>query len=124
MNGVRMLFVTYLAVIGLAGLLRPARAARAVNGMRRFLRDNGLGLTFGGLFLGSLIGQAFAGLAQFNEQQVAEGSEPVPLLRYLTSSSFCGRRGGELAVGVPAVFPLRLRDGVAGPARLSGVQGA
>src|SRR3954468_2787328 len=71
-----------------AGLLRPARAARAVTGMRRVVRDNGLGLAFGGLFLASLIGQAFAGLAQFNEQQVAQGSEPVSLLDYLTSSSF------------------------------------
>jgi hypothetical protein len=56
--------------------------------MRRSVRDNGLGLAFGGLFLASLIGQAFAGLAQFNEQQVAQGSEPVSLLDYLTSSSF------------------------------------
>jgi hypothetical protein len=56
--------------------------------MRRVVRDNGLGLAFGGLFLASLIGQAFAGLAQFNEQQVARGAEPVSLLDYLTSSSF------------------------------------
>jgi hypothetical protein len=59
-----------------------------VIGVRRSVRDNGLGLAFGGLFLASLIGQAFAGLAQFNEQQVAQGSEPVSLLDYLTSSSF------------------------------------
>src|SRR5919107_4688994 len=56
--------------------------------MRRFARDNGLGLAFGGLFLATLVGQAFAGLAQFNEQQVAQGAEPVSLLDYLTSSSF------------------------------------
>ena len=56
--------------------------------MRRIVRDNGLGLAFGGLFLATLIGQAFAGLAQFNEQQVAQGAEPVSLLDYLTSSSF------------------------------------
>ncbi|MFE2756459.1 DUF6766 family protein [Actinosynnema sp. NPDC059335] len=29
--------------------------------MKRFLRDNGLGLAFGLLFLASLVGQAFAG---------------------------------------------------------------
>jgi hypothetical protein len=56
--------------------------------MRRVIRDNGLGLAFGGLFLASLVGQAFAGLAQFNAQRVGEGSEPVSLLNYLTSSSF------------------------------------
>jgi hypothetical protein len=59
-----------------------------VTGVRRVVRDNGLGLAFGGLFLASLIGQAFAGLAQFNQQQVARGAEPVSLLDYLTSSSF------------------------------------
>jgi hypothetical protein len=56
--------------------------------MRRFLRDNGLGLAFGGLFLATLAGQVFAGLAQFNEQQLAQSSEPVSLLDYVTSSSF------------------------------------
>jgi hypothetical protein len=56
--------------------------------MRRVIRDNGLGLAFGGLFLASLVGQAFAGLAQFNAQRVGEGAEPVSLLNYLTSSSF------------------------------------
>jgi hypothetical protein len=29
--------------------------------MRGFVRDNGLGLAFGGLFLATLIGQAFSG---------------------------------------------------------------
>jgi hypothetical protein len=59
-----------------------------VSGVQRFLRDNGLGLVFGVLFLGSLVGQALAGHAQFDDQQVAEGLEPVGLLSYLTSSSF------------------------------------
>jgi hypothetical protein len=59
-----------------------------VTGVRRFLRDNGLSLAFGVLFLGSLIGQALAGAALFNEERVAEGVGEVPLLRYLTSSSF------------------------------------
>ncbi len=61
------------------GLLHADRAAGAVRGMRRSIRDNELGLAFGGLFLATLIGQAFAGLAQFNEQQVAQGAEPVSM---------------------------------------------
>jgi hypothetical protein len=56
--------------------------------MRRFLHDNALGLAFGGLFLASLVGQALAGHAQFDEQQIADGLPPVSLGRYLTSSSF------------------------------------
>jgi hypothetical protein len=56
--------------------------------MSRFLRDNGLGLAFGALFVACLVGQAFAGHAQFDDQQLAEGLEPVSLSRYLTSSSF------------------------------------
>jgi hypothetical protein len=56
--------------------------------MRRFVRDNSLGLVFGLLFLGALVGQAIAGHADFNQQQLTEGLEPVSLGRYLTSASF------------------------------------
>jgi hypothetical protein len=56
--------------------------------MKRRLRDNSLGLVFGLLFLAALAGQAFAGHADFNQQQVTEGLEPVSLARYLTSASF------------------------------------
>jgi hypothetical protein len=56
--------------------------------VRRTLRDNGLGLGFGGLFLLMLVGQAVSGQAQYNDQQLANGAEQVSLLQYLTSSSF------------------------------------
>jgi hypothetical protein len=56
--------------------------------MRRFLRENSLGLVFGTLFLIVLVAQAFAGHADFNNQQLASGMEPVSLGRYLTSASF------------------------------------
>ena len=55
---------------------------------RGFLRDNALGLSFGGLFLVTLVGQALSGAADFNAQQVANNLEPVTLLEYVTSSSF------------------------------------
>ena len=53
-----------------------------------FIRNNALGLTFGALFLASLVGQAVSGAADYNAQQVSEGLEPVSLLDYVTSSSF------------------------------------
>jgi hypothetical protein len=56
--------------------------------MRRALRDNGIGLVFGGLFLLMLLGQAISGQMQYNDQQVAYGSEPVSFLHYVTSSTF------------------------------------
>ncbi len=56
--------------------------------MRRALRDHSLGLVFGLLFLLALVGQAFAGHADFNAQQLTNGLPPVSLGRYLTSSSF------------------------------------
>lgn len=56
--------------------------------MRGFVRDNALGLGFGLLFLACLVGQAFAGHAQFDEDQIAHGSDPVSLVEYVTSSSF------------------------------------
>jgi hypothetical protein len=59
-----------------------------VSDVRRILRDNGIGLVFGGLFLLMLVGQAFAGQAQYNGEQVASGAEPVSFLQYVTSSTF------------------------------------
>jgi hypothetical protein len=56
--------------------------------VKRFLRENSLGLVFGVLFLIVLVGQAFAGQADFNQQQLTEGLPPVSLGRYLTSASF------------------------------------
>jgi hypothetical protein len=56
--------------------------------MKRFLRENSLGLVFGLLFLIVLIAQAFTGHADFNQQQLAEGLPPVSFWRYVTSASF------------------------------------
>ena len=55
---------------------------------RRFLKENSLGLVFGLLFLAVLVGQAFAGRADYNNQQLTAGLEPVSLSRYVTSASF------------------------------------
>jgi hypothetical protein len=56
--------------------------------VKRFLRDNGLGLAFGALFLGTLAAQAFVGQADFNQHQLAHHGDPISLWRYVTSSSF------------------------------------
>ncbi|GGQ01650.1 DUF6766 family protein [Streptomyces roseolilacinus] len=56
--------------------------------VRRFLRDNGLGLFFLSTFLLALVGQAVAGRAQFNNQLVSDGLPPVGFGAYVTSSDF------------------------------------
>ena len=56
--------------------------------VRRFARSNSLSLVFGGLFLAALVGQAFAGLAEFNNQQVAAQLATVSFGRYVTSADF------------------------------------
>ncbi|MBE2316089.1 hypothetical protein DVA67_008885 [Solirubrobacter sp. CPCC 204708] len=53
-----------------------------------FVRRNSLTLAFGALFLGTLIAQAFVGLADFNADQVAHHGDPITLWRYVRSSSF------------------------------------
>jgi hypothetical protein len=58
------------------------------SGVWRAMHDNGRGIVFGVLFLVMLVGQAFSGHAYFNDHQVSDGSEPVSLGQYLTSSSF------------------------------------
>jgi hypothetical protein len=56
--------------------------------MRRFVKENSLGLVFGLLFIFALMGQAVAGHATFNEQQLADGLPPLSMGRYLTSADF------------------------------------
>jgi hypothetical protein len=55
---------------------------------RRFLRDNGLGLFFGAIFLLALAGQALAGWKMFNDEQVAESLGRISLPDYLSSATF------------------------------------
>ncbi len=59
-----------------------------MSGLRRFVRDNGLSLAFAGMFLLTLVGQAVAGHAQFDQEQLSSGLPRVSLSRYLTSASF------------------------------------
>ena len=56
--------------------------------MRRFLKQQSLSIVFLVLFLGALTGQAIAGHADFNEQQVRHGDPEISLSRYLVSSDF------------------------------------
>jgi hypothetical protein len=56
--------------------------------MRRFVRECSLSLFFGVIFIGALVGQAFAGWHQFNSDQLAEGLGQISLGRYLTSADF------------------------------------
>jgi hypothetical protein len=56
--------------------------------VRGFVRTNSLSLVFGGLFLAALVGQAFAGLAEYNNQQITDGLATVTFGRYVTSADF------------------------------------
>jgi hypothetical protein len=56
--------------------------------MVRFVRENSLSIFFGALFLAALVGQLFAGLAEYNSQQVAAGLASVSLGEYATSADF------------------------------------
>jgi hypothetical protein len=55
---------------------------------RRVLRDNGLALVFGGLFLLALLGQLVAGTGEYNEQQVANGLDRLSVLEYAQTADF------------------------------------
>jgi hypothetical protein len=59
-----------------------------VKGLRGFLRDNGLSLVFGALFLGAVGFQAIAGHNEFNDEQRQQGSEQIGLGRYVLSARF------------------------------------
>jgi hypothetical protein len=54
----------------------------------RWLRDNSLSVFFFVLLAGSLVGQAFAGNAVYNDEAAAHGEPELGLWRYLVSSHF------------------------------------
>jgi hypothetical protein len=56
--------------------------------VKKALRNNGLSLFFGLIFLLALVGQGLTGHALFNEEQLANGLEEISLGQYLTSSHF------------------------------------
>jgi hypothetical protein len=56
--------------------------------VRKFLRDNGLSLAFGLLFLLALVGQALSGHADVNDRLLTDGGDPISLGAYLVSSDF------------------------------------
>jgi hypothetical protein len=56
--------------------------------VRTFIKHNGLSLVFLALFLGAVVAQAFAGHADFNEEQDRHGDPRISLIRYVGSSDF------------------------------------
>jgi hypothetical protein len=54
----------------------------------RAVRDNGLSLFFLTIFLLALIGQAIAGHADYNNDQIAHQQETISFWRYVVSSAF------------------------------------
>jgi hypothetical protein len=56
--------------------------------VKKAIRNNGLSLFFGLIFLLALLGQGLTGHALFNEEQLANGLEEISLAQYLTSSHF------------------------------------
>ena len=58
--------------------------------MRRWLREQSLTLFFLAIFALSLVGQSFAGLHDFNEEQAAHDGQPYSYWRFVVSSEFGG----------------------------------
>ncbi|BCW48269.1 DUF6766 family protein [Arthrobacter sp. StoSoilB13] len=56
--------------------------------MKKALRNNGLSLFFGLIFILALAGQAITGQAVFNEDQLTAGLDEITFFQYITSSSF------------------------------------
>jgi len=54
----------------------------------RFVRDNGLSLAFGAVFLATLVGQAISGADTFNHAQALQNGDPISFGHYVTSALF------------------------------------
>jgi hypothetical protein len=58
------------------------------SGWRALLRDNGLSLALGGLFVAFMVGQTFTGLLEYNDELAEHGRPAVTLLDYLATGHF------------------------------------
>jgi hypothetical protein len=58
----------------------------------KFLRENSLSLSFGALFIASVVGQTFAGQHQYNADAIQHGGEAISWANYVLSPEF----GGDL----------------------------
>jgi hypothetical protein len=56
--------------------------------VRRFVGENALTLAFFALLMLALVGQSFAGLADFNAQQLSSGGQVISWAGYVRSSAF------------------------------------
>jgi membrane protein implicated in regulation of membrane protease activity len=56
--------------------------------MPRCVRDNGLSLAFGTIFLATLVGQAVSGADSFNHGQALHNGDPISFGHYVTSAAF------------------------------------
>lgn len=56
--------------------------------MKQFLKNNGLSLVFGLMFIFTLFGQALTGWEEHNKEMKEEGGEQVGFSKYLTSGHF------------------------------------
>jgi len=56
--------------------------------MKKFIKKNGLSVTFFTIFMLSLLAQVHFGLKEYNKELTEEGSAPVHLSGYLTSGHF------------------------------------
>jgi len=56
--------------------------------VKKALKNNGLSLFFGLIFLLALLGQAITGYALYNQEQLTAGLEQISFAQYLVSSNF------------------------------------
>jgi hypothetical protein len=54
----------------------------------RFVRDNGLSMAFGTIFLATLVGQAISGADTFNHGQALHHGDPISFGHYVSSALF------------------------------------
>jgi len=83
--------------------------------VKRFARENGLSLFFGTIFLGTLVGQSFAGQHARNGAALEHGESAISWWSYVRTPDFGGAvlenwQSEFLAVGTMVVFTIYLRQ--------------
>jgi len=86
-----------------------------VDGFRRVLLSNSLGLVMGAIFVLSWLAQSIAGTVAFNEEQLSQRQDPVSWPAYLAEPDFWNRtlqnwQSEFLAVASMAILSIYLRQ--------------
>ena len=101
---------------------RSSRMRDASSAMRIWMRDHGLTLANGALFLVFFVGMVLSGASSYSQDQVEHGEQPVSVVQYLGTGDFLEATFENWESEFLQMGIVHRADGVPLPAGLAGLQ--